>query len=112
MMTSGSARAGSAEEMYVKIPETNVAYAARGNDACHSSGLLEGASHPNGENCFAKVRLQAALGAEWRGLGVGSQGGAEALAIFHQLTADEWLTDGFVCPLARILKLTNPTALG
>ena len=37
-----------------------------------------------------------------RQLGVGSQGGAEALAIFHQLLFDEWAAGSLTEPLARI----------
>ena len=37
-----------------------------------------------------------------RQLGVGSQGGAEALAIFHQLFYDEWAASSVNEPLARI----------
>ena len=35
-------------------------------------------------------------------VGVGSQGGAEALAIFHQLIFDEWMTGSQETPPARI----------
>ena len=35
----------------------------------------------------------AALTTAMRQLGVGSQGGAEALAIFHQLVHDEWASE-------------------
>ena len=34
--------------------------------------------------------------------GVGTPGGAEALAIFHQLLYDEWMTGSLRRPLARI----------
>ena len=37
-----------------------------------------------------------------RQLGVGSQGGAEALAIFHQLIYDEWASGSLDTPLVRI----------
>ena len=37
-----------------------------------------------------------------RQLGVGSQGGAEALAIFHRLLYDEWAEGPLTEPLARI----------
>ena len=37
-----------------------------------------------------------------RQLGVGSQGGAEALAIFHQRIYDEWASGSLNAPLARI----------
>ena len=39
--------------------------------------------------------------AMWQ-LGVGSQGGAEALAFFHQLLYDEWAAGSLTEPLARI----------
>ena len=44
----------------------------------------------------------AALTTAMRQLGVGSQGGAEALAIFHQLLYDEWAAGSLTEPLARI----------
>ena len=44
----------------------------------------------------------SALTAAVRQLGVGSQGGAEALAIFHQLLLDEWAAGALTEPLARI----------
>ena len=37
-----------------------------------------------------------------RQLGVGSQGGAEALAIFHQLIVDEWTSGSLDMSLARV----------
>ena len=37
-----------------------------------------------------------------RQLGVGSQGGSEALAIFHQLLYDEWASASLTEPLAGI----------
>ena len=37
-----------------------------------------------------------------RQIGVGTPGGAEALAIFHQLICDEWMTGSLSEPLARI----------
>ena len=43
-----------------------------------------------------------ALTTAMRQLGVGSQGGAEALAIFHQLPHDEWAEGSLTQPLARI----------
>ena len=63
---------------------------------------------------FPQTRLQAivvlalgegeiaALTTAMRQLGVGSQGGAEALAIFHQLIFDEWTSGTLVTPLVRI----------
>ena len=44
----------------------------------------------------------AALTTAMRQLGVGSQGGAEALAIFPQLLYDEWASGSLTEPLARI----------
>ena len=44
----------------------------------------------------------AALTTAMRQLGVGSQGGAEALAIFHQLLSDEWVAGSLNEPLTRI----------
>ena len=44
----------------------------------------------------------ASLTTAMRQLVVGSQGGAEALAIFHQLIYDEWASGSLVTPLARI----------
>ena len=43
----------------------------------------------------------AALTTGMRLLGVGSQGGAEALAIFRQLIYDEWASGSLTEPLAR-----------
>ena len=44
----------------------------------------------------------AALMNGMRQVGVGSQGGAEALAIYHQLIFDEWMSGSLDTPLARI----------
>ena len=44
----------------------------------------------------------ASLMTATRQLGVGSQSGAEALAIFHQLLCDEWAEGSLTEPLARI----------
>ena len=44
-------------------------------------------------------------------LGVGSQGGAEALAIFHQLLYDGWAAGALTEPLARI-KVDEQTCFG
>ena len=44
----------------------------------------------------------AALTTSMRQIGVGTPGGAEALAIFHQLLYDEWLTGSLSGPLANI----------
>ena len=44
----------------------------------------------------------AALTTSMRQVGVGAPGGAEALAIFHQLLYDEWMTGSLSGPLARI----------
>ena len=44
----------------------------------------------------------AALTTSMRQIGVGTPGGAEALANFHQLIYDEWMTDSLSGPLARI----------
>ena len=44
----------------------------------------------------------AALTTSMRQLGVGSQGGAEALATFVQLIFDEWTSGTLDTPLARI----------
>ena len=44
----------------------------------------------------------AALTTSMRQIGVGHPGGAEALAIFHQLLFDEWMTGSLGGPLARI----------
>ena len=44
----------------------------------------------------------AALVTAVRQLGVGSQGGAEALAIFHHLIYDEWASGSLDTPLVRI----------
>ena len=40
--------------------------------------------------------------AAMRQIGVGTAGGAEALAIFHQLIYDEWAVGGLARPFARI----------
>ena len=44
----------------------------------------------------------AALTTSMRQIGVGTPGGAEALAILHQLLYDEWMTGSLSGPLARI----------
>ena len=44
----------------------------------------------------------AALTTSMRQIGVGSPRGAEALAIFHQLLLDQWMTGSLSGPLARI----------
>ena len=44
----------------------------------------------------------AALTTSMRQIGEGTPGGAEALAIFHQLPCDEWMTGSLSGPLARI----------
>ena len=44
----------------------------------------------------------AALTTSMRQIGVGTSGGAEAVAIFHQLLFDEWMTGSLMEPLARI----------
>ena len=44
----------------------------------------------------------AALTTSMRQIGVCTPGGAEALAIFHQLLHDEWMTGSLSGPLARI----------
>ena len=44
----------------------------------------------------------AALTTSLRQIGVGTPGGAEALAIFHQLLYHEWMTGSLRGPLARI----------
>ena len=44
----------------------------------------------------------AAVMTTMRQVGVGSQGGAEALAIFHQLVFDDWATGSVTAPSARI----------
>ena len=43
----------------------------------------------------------AALTTSMRQIGVGTPGGAEALAIFHQLLYDEWMTGSLGKPLAQ-----------
>ena len=49
----------------------------------------------------AKEKLQSSR-QRVRQLGVGSQGGAEALAIFQQIPYDEWAASSLNEPLARI----------
>ena len=44
-------------------------------------------------------------------MGVGSQGGAEAFAIFHQLIFDEWTARSLETPLARI-KVNEKNCFG
>ena len=44
-----------------------------------------------------------------RQVGVGSEGGAEVLAIFQQLIVDEWISGSLDTPLARI-KVDKKTA--
>ena len=44
----------------------------------------------------------AALTRAMRQLGVGSPGGAEALASFHQLLYDEWAEGSLTEPFARV----------
>ena len=46
-----------------------------------------------------------------RQIGVGTPGGAEALAIFHQLLYDEWTTGSLSGPLARI-KVDEKNCIG
>ena len=53
----------------------------------------------------------AALTSPMRQIGVGTPGGAEALAIFHQLLYDEWMTGSLSGPLARI-KVGEKNCLG
>ena len=53
----------------------------------------------------------AALTTSMRQIGVGTPGGAEALAIFHQLFYDEWMTGSLSGPLARI-KVDEKNCLG
>ena len=53
----------------------------------------------------------AALTTAMRQLGVGSQGGAEALAIFRQLLYDEWAAGSLTEPLARI-KVNEKNCFG
>ena len=72
----------------------------------------KGATNPDGR-VRAKIRVEAALGAQLKGeiaalmtamtqVGVGSQGGGEAHAIFHQLSFDDWATRSLVALQARI----------
>ena len=71
-------------------------YSAQGD----TPGDEEGATQSDGTIC-ANIRVQAtpgtcegeiaALTTTMRQVGDGSQGGAEALAIFHQLVFDEWM---------------------
>ena len=44
----------------------------------------------------------AAFTTSMRQIGVGTPGGAEGLAMFHQLLHDEWMTGSLIGPLARI----------
>ena len=53
----------------------------------------------------------AALTTAMRQLGVGSPGGAEALAIFHLLICDEWASGSLNEPPARI-KVDEKNSLG
>ena len=53
----------------------------------------------------------AALTTAMRQFGVGSEGGAEALATFHQLLYDEWAAGAPTEPLARI-KVDEKNCLG
>ena len=46
-----------------------------------------------------------------RQIGVGTPGGAEALAIFHQLLHDEWMTGSLSKPLAR-MKVDEKSCFG
>ena len=50
----------------------------------------------------SEEREIAAMTTSMRQIGVGSPGGAEALAIFHQLLYNEWMTDALSGSLARI----------
>ena len=52
----------------------------------------------------------ASLKTAMRQLGVGSQGGSDALAIFHQLIYDEWVAGSLNAPLARV-KIDEKIAL-
>ena len=53
----------------------------------------------------------AALTTSMRQIGVGTPGGAEALAIFHQLLYDEWMTGSLMGPPARI-KVDERNCIG
>ena len=53
----------------------------------------------------------AALTTSMRQIGVGTQGGAEALAILHQLLYDEWIAGSLSGPLA-IIKVNVKNCFG
>ena len=54
------------------------------------------------QDAFSESENCTALMTAMRQLGVGSQGGAEALAIFNQLLYNEWASGSLDTPLARI----------
>ena len=56
--------------------------------------------------------LAVGLTTSMRQIGVGTPGGAEALAIFHQLLYDEWMTGSLMGPLATVKVDEKKTALG
>ena len=60
-------------------------------------------------NKVRSIQMGAALMTAMRKVGVGSQGGAEALAIFLQLIYDRWATRSLDAPLTRI-KVDEKTA--
>ena len=99
-----------AQEITADIPEERIAYDPEGVDPKSSS-------YPDGK--YVSRRLLAlsegeiaALTTAMRQLGVGSEGGAEALAIFLQLIYDEWASGSLVTPLRLPeSKLTRKTFL-
>ena len=62
--------------------------------------LTEVPLHPIGRLLALSEGEIAALTTSMRQIGVGTPGGAEALAIFHQLFYDEWMTGSLGGPLA------------
>ena len=93
-----------AQEITADVSEGSVFYDQQDIDPKKTS------AHPyEGLRKYVSRRLLAlsegeteALTTAIRQLGVGSQGGAEALAIFHQLLCDKWVEDSMTEPFARI----------
>ena len=82
-----------AQEVTADVPEDSVMYDHQEVDTPRSSAFADG-------RVLSEVSLAPTFGAQrrrncglptaMRQLGAGSQGGAEVLAIFHQLLYDEW----------------------
>ena len=85
-----------AQDVTTDIPEDSVTYDRHPKSSAHSDGRV-----------LAKMRVAASM----RQIGVGTPGGAEALAIFRQLLIDEWMTGSLRRPLAR-MKVDEKNCFG